>query len=90
MPVQEMGVRSLGQEDPLEKGNGNPPQYYCLENPMDRGAWGAVFHGVAKESDTTERLDNSNKYPCHLVRNCYFPGKKLQLKEAKRLPRDSE
>ena len=27
---------------------------------------GSVFHGVAKESDTTERLNNSNKYPCHL------------------------
>ena len=32
-------VQSLGQEDPLEEGNGNPLQYYCLKNPMDRGAW---------------------------------------------------
>jgi len=30
------------------KGNGNPPQYSCLENPMDRGAWQATVHGVAK------------------------------------------
>ena len=30
------------------KGNGNPLQYYCLENPMDRGAWKATVHGVAK------------------------------------------
>ena len=29
-------------------GNGNPLQYSCLENPMDRGAWGATVHGVAK------------------------------------------
>ena len=29
-------------------GNGNPFQYSCLENPMDRGAWQAVIHGVAK------------------------------------------
>ena len=30
------------------EGNGNPLQYYCLENPMDRGAWEATVHGVAK------------------------------------------
>ena len=29
-------------------GNGNPLQYSCLENPMDRGAWQATVHGVAK------------------------------------------
>ena len=30
------------------EGNGNPLQYYCLENPMDRGAWLATVPGVAK------------------------------------------
>ena len=30
------------------EGNGTPLQYSCLENPMDRRAWGATFHGVAK------------------------------------------
>ena len=30
------------------KGNGNPLQYYCLENPMDREAWQATVYGVAK------------------------------------------
>ena len=30
------------------KGNGNPPQYSCLENPMDGGAWWAAVHGVAR------------------------------------------
>ena len=39
---------------PPEKENGNPLQYSCLENSMDRGAWGATVHGVAKELDTTE------------------------------------
>ena len=33
--------------------NGNPLQYACLENPMDRGAWQATVHRVT-ESDTTE------------------------------------
>ena len=35
------------------EGNGNPLQYSCLENPMDRGVWWAAVYGVLKESDTT-------------------------------------
>ena len=35
------------------EGNGNPIKYSCLGNPMDRGAWWATVHGVAKELDTT-------------------------------------
>ena len=35
------------------EGNGNPLQYSCLGNPMDRGAWWAVVDGVGKESDIT-------------------------------------
>ena len=38
------------------EGNGNPLQYSCLENSMDRGAWQATVSGVTKESDTTEQL----------------------------------
>ena len=37
-----------GLERPLGGGNGNPLQYSCLENPMDRGAWWAAVHGFAK------------------------------------------
>ena len=39
------------------EGNGNPLHYSCLGNPMDRGAWQATVHGVTKESDTTQRLE---------------------------------
>ena len=35
------------------EGNGNPLQYSCLGNTVDRGAWWATVHGVTKESDTT-------------------------------------
>ena len=45
---QETQVRSLGREDSPGGGHGNPLQYSCLENPMDRGAWWATVHGVSK------------------------------------------
>ena len=35
------------------EGNGNPLQYSCLGNPMDRGAWRAVGYRVTKELDST-------------------------------------
>ena len=40
------------------EGNGNPLQYSCLGNPMDRGAWQATNDGVLKELDTTQQLNN--------------------------------
>ena len=53
----------------LGEGNGNPLQYSCLENPMDRGAWQARVHGVTKSrtrlSDFTHSLTHS-VYSCHL------------------------
>ena len=47
------GWRSPGE------GN-NSLQYSCLENPMDRGAWWAIVHGVAKDLDTTQQLNRQN------------------------------
>ena len=46
--MRETWVQSLGQEDSPREGNGNPLQFSCLGNPMDRGAWRATVHGVAK------------------------------------------
>ena len=51
--TQQIQFQSLSREDPLEKGNGNPLQYSCLGNLVDRRAWQATVHGVAKESDRT-------------------------------------
>ena len=42
----------------LEGGHGNPLQYSCLENPMDRGAWQATVHRVA-ESDMIEVTEHA-------------------------------
>ena len=38
-------------------GHGNPLQYSCLENPMDRGAWEATFHGTAKSQTWLRQLN---------------------------------
>ena len=50
--VGDLGSSPMLGRTPGE-GNGNPLQYSCLENPMDRGVWQAVVHWVAQESDTT-------------------------------------
>ena len=42
------GFHSLAWEDSPGEGHGNPLQYPCLENPMDRGAWWATVHGITQ------------------------------------------
>ena len=53
--MQEMpaGYVGLGSGRSPGKGNGNPLQYPCLENPMVKGAWWAMVHGLIEESDMT-------------------------------------
>ena len=52
LPASVGDVRDLGLIPGLGRspgvGNGTPLQYSCQENPMDRGAWQAIVHGVAK------------------------------------------
>ena len=56
-PANPGDARDAGSILELERcfgvGNGNPFKHSCLENSMDRGAWWATVHGVAKELDTT-------------------------------------
>ena len=56
LPANAGDIRDVGSIPGWRRspggGHGNPLQYPCLENPMDRGAWGATVHGVA-ESDRT-------------------------------------
>ena len=54
---------------PTGEGNGNPLQYPCLENPMDKGAWYATVHGVAKNWTRLSDFTFLSPYPhmfCHL------------------------
>ena len=52
--AEDMGlILELGRSP--GEGNGNPLQYSYLENSMDRGAWWATIHGIAKESDTKKK-----------------------------------
>ena len=46
--MQETWVRSLGQEDPLEKGMATHSSYSCLENSLDKGAWQARTVGLQR------------------------------------------
>ena len=51
--ARDLGLIPVSERSPAI-GNGNPPQYSCLENSMDTGAWWATVHGAQKESDMTE------------------------------------
>ena len=61
-------------------GNGNPFQYSCLKNPMDKGAWWAIVHGVSKELDMTEQLNKLFMSP-DLIVNSSFHGTMMRYPE---------
>ena len=65
LPASAGDVRDMGSipgwgRSPRE-GTGNPLQYSCLKNPMDRGAWRAIVHRVTKESDTVQKVLSTGK-----------------------------
>ena len=61
-PTDNAGDLGLipGLERSPGEGKGNLFQYSHLGNPMDRGAWQAIVHGVTKESYMAERLNNTH------------------------------
>ena len=67
--VGDVGSISASGRSPGE-GDGNPLQYSCLENPMNRGAWWTILHGTVEESDRTSQLNN-NMYL--YTRRVYIP-----------------
>ena len=53
--IRDMGLTPGSGRSP-GGGHGNPLQYSCLENPMDRGVWWATVHGVAKSWPLLKQL----------------------------------
>ena len=72
------------------EGNGNPLQYSCLENPMDRGAWWATVHTVTKSQTRLKQLSMQNPYEYvssvswHSVRLCQPRGLERHWKKQHR------
>ena len=60
------------------EGNGNPFQYSCLGNPMDRETWRAMVHGTAKESGTTTAIKQL-KYTRHTKKNYTLNGRMYEM-----------
>ena len=51
----DTGLTSGSGRSPVEE-NGNPLQYCCLKNPIDRGTWWAIVHGVTKSQTQLKQL----------------------------------
>ena len=62
------------------EGNDNPLQYSCLGTPMNRGAWRATVHGVAKEVDMTWQLNNNNIQKLIVYLNTRMKKSQIQIK----------
>ena len=73
--MQETQVRPPGWGRSPGRGNGNPPQYSCLENSMDRGAWQATVQG---ETKSPTQLNDQHfvyiyiSYVLHQIHHIFF------------------
>ena len=71
LPANAGDVRDIGTLCGLGRspggGHANPLQYSCLENPMDRGAWQATVHGVAKSWTQLKQLSMHHSVREHLL-----------------------
>ena len=68
----DMGLIPGSGRSPGE-GNGNPLQYSCLENPMDRGPWQARVHGFGKEWDTSQGLNKCCQRQKMIMEHTFLP-----------------
>ena len=66
--IHETQFQSLGWEDSPRGGQGNPLQYSCLENPLDRGAWRTAVHRVIKSWTRLKWLGtHTERWRCALI-----------------------
>ena len=72
-----------GPERSPGKGNGTPLQYFCLENPMDRRAWWATVHGVAKSQTRLRDFTVASVCSSQKREKQHLPPRCLQTEEEK-------
>ena len=71
--VRETWVQFLGPEDSPGEENGNPVQYSCLQNPMNRGGWWAAVRGVTRVGyDRVTNANPVNNPKCSLTVCCGY------------------
>ena len=76
LPAAARDARDMGSIPGLGRssggGNGNPLQYSCLGNPMDKGAWWAAVCKGRKESDSTEATEHTRTYVIKYFSTAWF------------------
>ena len=83
--MQETWVRSLGWKDLLEEEMANSLQYSCRKNPIDRGAWRATVHGLAKAGHDLASMQQNNKQYLKYITNKDLLQRKNLVKKMRSL-----